>query len=289
MRASTPPHFCSSAKLGREFADWVPATIVRELRQGLSSRIFQTTFLLSGCVFPLWIVVQAAMLDRQTGTDSLIQTQIYFWVVLGLVLVVLVPLGGFSALEQECAGGALELVALAGVTSNAVVFAKWWAIVVQSLLVSAQVLPLLVMSYFLGGLETVRQVDYLSALLSLSAVAAAVVLFNSRFILVVRLVLFGVELVLGVFVLFVLGALFYYIPWAISFFTPLMLIISWYFTRELIAHPAEPIAKNKLLPALLAMIACFLPLVPWLRSGLIGLGVTLIFAWLWMQSERIQK
>lgn len=210
-----------------------------------------------------------------------------FWGTLGVLLVVLLPMSMFSALESECVGGGLELISLSGMTSGALVFGKWMTVFVQAMLVGAVVLPALGMTYFLGEAELVRQFDLLCGLIALSGVAAAVVLFNSRFVMWVRLMIYGVLLFFGLLVVILVAAGLYYFPWLIPFLSPVCLIVTWFFTRELVAHPAEPIGRGRLPAVLFALVTALLPLAPVLRSGLFGMVALIVFCWLWMRAERM--
>ena len=122
--------------------------LVKELRQGLRAPLFITPFI---AVHALAIV--AVGVEYERGVTPGVGSPL--WLVAFLVVVVLMPLRGFNALQEECHGGNSSLLMLGGLSRWQIVGGKWLVQIVLCGLTFLSLLPYLLVRYFLGGFEII--------------------------------------------------------------------------------------------------------------------------------------
>ena len=153
-----------------DFADWLSPMLVKELRQGVRSRAFISTF----------ILLQVAMLfDVLIGLlgndfDSAESSTAFFWVLVGASVLFVLPLSGVNSVGGEIKANTLELIFLTRLTALRIIAGKWLAIFAQALLLVCAVLPYLVLRYFIGGINLTAELVSLVVMLIASAVFSAV-------------------------------------------------------------------------------------------------------------------
>jgi hypothetical protein len=181
VTSSTPP---TSAGAGRpwpgdDFADWLPPMLVRELRQGIQSGAFFWTFLLLQGALVLHaaftVLGSSGAFDGPLGRTS----GGFFWTILVVSVVLVIPLRGLQAVAHERVGNNLDLVRLTRLSATRIVVGKWAALVAQVLLVTAAILPYLVLRYFIGGVNVVGELGRLGWLVVAAAVVAALAVYAS--------------------------------------------------------------------------------------------------------------
>jgi hypothetical protein len=131
--------------------DRINPIVIKELRQGLKSRSFLISFvgLQVAMIISMFIYITSAVspLGDLSGAD------VFFWVMLNILFLLLMPLRSFQALYEEINGKTLELLFLTRMTSWNISFGKWVALVTQALLMVAAILPYFVLRYFLGSID----------------------------------------------------------------------------------------------------------------------------------------
>src|SRR5438309_1669501 len=111
-----------------DFADWLSPMLVKELRQGVRNRLFVTTFiLLQGAML---LTMAMTLLDAGDGSRS--DSTMFFWGILGVGILVILPLGGLNAIGGELKANTLELIFLTRLTALRIVAGKWLAILAQA-------------------------------------------------------------------------------------------------------------------------------------------------------------
>lgn len=120
--------------------------VVKELRQGLRTRMFGGVMLALHALLVLITLMTGASTSGDEGR-GLMDGLITF------VLCAIFPLCGFSALAGEIQANTMDMLVLTRLSTWRIVFGKWAAIVVQSLLVTVSVVPYLVARYVFGGSE----------------------------------------------------------------------------------------------------------------------------------------
>ncbi|MBE7493555.1 MAG: hypothetical protein HS117_01265 [Verrucomicrobiaceae bacterium] len=167
----------------RDFSDRLSPMVVKELRHGLRARMF--TSILIGTHVLLIVLMSGAMLGvPQEMVHGM------FWGGAALAFLLFMPLRGAGALTQESQDGTLDMLILTSISSTRIVRGKWAALMGQSLLLAASLLPYMVARYQWGGVEIVSELVALLALLLGSAlITAAVVAFSSQRSLILRIFL----------------------------------------------------------------------------------------------------
>lgn len=163
---------------GDDFPAWLSPMLVRELRQGVQSGVFAWTFIgIQGAMFALmtWAVgTFGGSMEGSYGRDF----SALFWLAITAAIVVVVPLRGLTAVSGERLGNNLDLVRLSRLSATRIIVGKWLAIAGQGLLVTAALLPYLVLRYFLGGVNVVADLEAFGwlAVASLAVAAGAIAL-----------------------------------------------------------------------------------------------------------------
>jgi ABC-type transport system involved in multi-copper enzyme maturation permease subunit len=151
--------------------DRLSPILVKELRQGIRSQLFTGSFLLiQGLLFlfGLSFVLNDSLRQEPAAGGA------FFWMVIVLPLLVLVPASASQAIEKEVSGKTLELLLLTRLSSYRIVMGKWLATLVQTCLVLTSALPYVILRYFLGGVDLVSDLVTIGMLLVASALLAAI-------------------------------------------------------------------------------------------------------------------
>ena len=149
-----------------DFADWLSPIVVKELRQGMRSKVFVGTFTLLQ-VFMIFCIVTALGEDSQSGAKA------FFWSVVGAALLFGMPMRGAFSISGEIKEKTFELLLLTRLSAKRIIFGKWVALFLQSLLLVSSILPYVVLRYFLGGVDLVSELTVLGCLLWASALLTA--------------------------------------------------------------------------------------------------------------------
>lgn len=157
-----------NSPIPQDFGDWFSPILVKELRQGLRTRVFTVAFISVQAILLLFTLV--ALRD---DTDEEFVSGL-FWFLLFLVLVVVTPLRGVSTLSSEAKQNTLELLSLTRLTALRICLGKWAALFTQALLFAVAVLPYVVLRYFSGGVDLLRELELLVLALTASAVLCAI-------------------------------------------------------------------------------------------------------------------
>ncbi len=163
---------------GDDFPAWLPPMLVRESRQGVQSGVFAWTFIgIQGAMFALMTWAVGTFGGSMEGSYAR-DFSAFFWLVIAAAIVVVVPLRGLTAVSGERVGNNLDLVRLSRLSATRIIVGKWLAIAGQGLLVTAALLPYLVLRYFLGGVNVVDDLEAFGwlAVASLAVAAAAIAL-----------------------------------------------------------------------------------------------------------------
>jgi hypothetical protein len=186
-----------------DFTDRLSPMLVKELRQGVRSRIFVYTLLLLQGFLLLLAISGLLATDAQKDTDGV---SAFFWIVSGVFLILFLPLGGFKAIGQERTSNTLDLIFLTRLTTRRIVAGKWLAIVAQITLLVFTILPYLVLRYFLGGVDLGAELLVVGSMLLVSAALSAITVGISSLPTVFAAILRVAGLFLGLFLaLIVLG------------------------------------------------------------------------------------
>ena len=129
-----------------DFPDRLSPMVVKELRQGLRTRLF------GGVLLTLHIMLVLLTL-MSGGAENAAVVSGWFDGIVTLVLCIIMPLRGFSAVADELKSGTLDMLALTRLSAGRIIFGKWAAIASQSLLLMLSILPYVVARFVFGGLD----------------------------------------------------------------------------------------------------------------------------------------
>jgi hypothetical protein len=186
-----------------DFPDWISPMLVKELRQGMRTKVFVFSFILLQILMTLNVVI--GLLSTANGVDASAVSGVY-WMMVSVPVVLVLPFLGLGALSGERAANTLDLIFLTRLSAWRIVIGKWFAIVAQTGLFVCAVLPYAVLRYFMGGLNLSVELFALAIMMLGSAVLTAVTVGLSPFQTRVTRVLSILGLIFGGFVLLTFGS-----------------------------------------------------------------------------------
>lgn len=182
-------------------ADRVNPLVIREIRQGLRTRVFWTSFglMLASCL--VTALIAYGVHEKAPLAAHGQQFFTAFFMILGLVHFLILPFNAFRSLMKEREEETWVLLSLTGLGPRRILLGKALSTLIQGVLYASAILPFIVYSYFLNGiaLPSILFVLFLGfahhVLLTVAAVCLATVGDNRAFRagaqLVCGLMLFG--------------------------------------------------------------------------------------------------
>ena len=161
---STPP---SPAPELKDFPDWLSPALVKDLRRGLKLKGFSFTYL--ALIIALTFLLAATILA--SGSAAVMG---FIWLPVCLVLLVVQPIRGLSAIPEERNLETLPLIQLTRLGAFKILFGKWAALAFQTGLLTVALVPYMVLGHFLGGFEFTQNVLILLLATAFSLVLTAV-------------------------------------------------------------------------------------------------------------------
>lgn len=171
MTATTTSTQAAALPTGADFSDWLSPILVKELRQGLKSRVFVASFIVMQVVMILTMGMR--LLEQSEhgggggGFDAL------FWAMLWLPLLIFMPARGLGAVSEEARANTFDLVQLTRMTAFRIALGKWIALVAQTLLLVTALLPYAVLRYYFGGVDVLNDLAIIAHMLMVSMVLTA--------------------------------------------------------------------------------------------------------------------
>ena len=172
----------------RDFSDRLPPVLVKELRQGLRTRMFVISFLV------LHGLLVIGSVEGGSGSG-------FFWTCLCIMLVAVLPLRNTSALSEERQANTLDTLLLTQLTPWRIVWGKWSATVALVLLTAVSALPYLLVRYLKGGSNIVQEAAVLGGVVLISGALTAVLTGLSTLTTGVARHLSGVVLIFAAYTL----------------------------------------------------------------------------------------
>ncbi|RBP37685.1 hypothetical protein DES53_11367 [Roseimicrobium gellanilyticum] len=234
---------------GMDFADWLSPILVKELRQGLKTKMFITTFILIQVVMILITGLQLLEVAHG-GSGSADGFSGFFAAFIWIPLLILMPARGLTAVSEELKVNTLDLVQLTHLTAFRIVLGKWVALIAQTLLVVTAILPYAVLRYFFGEVDIVSDLTGIGIMMLASMVLTAGALALSSAHIALRILV-----VLGLFfaMSFLLSMVFdrsYLVSgggpsrtWLL-WMLPLLAVMHVYLLLEIAASRIAPISEN---------------------------------------------
>ena len=150
-------------------SDRLSPILVKELRQGIRSKLFLGAFLTIQLL--LFLYGTTLLISSNVGGDSNAELAL-FWSAIVLPMLILVPAMASQGIEKEITGKTLDLLLLTRISSYRLVLGKWASVIVQSTLLVTSALPYLMLRYFLGGIDIWNELKSLAILVLASALLA---------------------------------------------------------------------------------------------------------------------
>lgn len=292
---------------GSDFADWLSPILVKELRQGLKTRMFVSVFILLQAVMIIIVGLQLLSMARGAGRSQMQEFDWFFWAVIWVPLLVVMPARGLAAVSSELKANTLDLVQLTKLTAFRIVLGKWVALVAQTLLLVAAVLPYTVLRYFFGRVDVVMDLTMLLGMVQGSLVLTAMAVMLSSMHLVVRILVVLAALPLsaalvsavGMFMTFrtagsgLVGATSAGAGVWMWLFGILGTVVTVYFLLEMAAGRIAPLAENHSgrRRAVALGLVLILPLIIWMNDdpnmALVGLVYSMLPLWAWSVLEAL--
>ncbi len=178
-RPTTAPLGPAAVSRGqRDFADWLSPMLVKELRQGMRTRVFVGSFILLQMAMTMNVIIGLLMAaDKRDPSFS----TAFFWGVVAVPIIFVLPLSGLGTLSNELNANTLELVFLTRLSAWRIVAGKWFAIVAQNVLLVCAVLPYAVLRYFIGGVNVTEELITLAMMLIASTLLCGITVGVSPF------------------------------------------------------------------------------------------------------------
>jgi len=188
------PAGCCPILVG-DFGDRFGPMVVKEFRQGLRAKWFVGPFILIQAMAVLAVLAEALAVGIDGGSGFGIAGGMLNWVV-GLMLGVVMPLTGFSALQPELREGRnIELLLLANLSRWQVVVGKWLMMNSLAALVLVSLLPYMLSRYFIGGVDLVENLSFIISIGTVNVVMNAAVIGASGFSNIIgRFVVLGITM-----------------------------------------------------------------------------------------------
>ena len=153
-------------------SDRLSPILVKELRQGIRSKLFLGAFLTIQLSLFLYGTT-LLMTGNNVGGDRGVELA-FFWSAIVLPLLILVPAMASQGIGKEITGKTLDLLLLTRISSYRLVLGKWASVIVQSTLLVTSALPYLMLRYFLGGIDIWNELQSFAILLLASALLAGI-------------------------------------------------------------------------------------------------------------------
>ncbi len=164
------------------------AMTVKELRQGLRRGIFMVPFILIQLLAVMAMLIEFNMGDVENASEmtgvfnpALFFDSGPFWMVAGLICIVIMPLGGLALMGQELEEGNHELLLMTPLTRWRVVRGKFLAMWGLCLVTFVSLLPYLIVRYFIGGIDAWRSIIMCFSVMCFAAVFCAGAIGASSF------------------------------------------------------------------------------------------------------------
>jgi hypothetical protein len=153
MKTAHPAHASFECN---DFPAWVPAVLVKELRQGLHTRGFFAIVILFHAVMVVAMTTTVIALPgatpaaRAAAADT---SNTFFWTLLAVMLLLVLPARALVGLRAEVDSRTLDLLVLTHLSAWRIVLGKWASLVAQGFLLLVSMLPYGFVRYFAGSVD----------------------------------------------------------------------------------------------------------------------------------------
>ncbi|MGB6223321.1 hypothetical protein [Haloferula sp.] len=181
-----------------DFSDRLSPMLVKELRQGLRAKTFVVVFLTLQVL--LGFVLLASLGASSSPQDAGHSISGVIFMFFSIAVLVIQPMRGIGSLHTELKSNTMELMVLTRLSAWRIVLGKWIALVSQSALLLAAIVPYLILRYWFGDMNLFGELILLLLIFLGSALATAITVGLSA---VPSMIIRGLlPLVGGVFLIF---------------------------------------------------------------------------------------
>ena len=163
------------SEMPTDFPDWLSPILVKEVRQGLRTRLFLVTFLVSHILLFIWTFYASIKSSSHTA-DSSIDT--LYWVLVFVGLIVMAA-SASGTIRNEKRNNTFELLQLTCQGSLSIVCGKWLSTMLQISIFLAGLMPYAVLRYFFNTLDLLADVFILVMAFSSMMVLVSMRVFGS--------------------------------------------------------------------------------------------------------------
>ncbi|MGB0775713.1 MAG: ABC transporter permease, partial [Akkermansiaceae bacterium] len=163
-----------------DLPDRFGAMTIKELRQGMRRGIFIVPFIVIQLLAVLSMLMEfnSGDVERHSDMAGMLNPALFFssgpfWLVAGLVCILIMPLGGLALMGQELEEGNHELLLMTPLTRWKVIRGKFLALWGLCLVTFVSLMPYLIVRYFTGGIDTWRNIVMSFSVVGYSAMFAA--------------------------------------------------------------------------------------------------------------------
>ncbi len=166
-------------KIQKDKSDYLSPVLVKELRQGLRSKVFTGWFLLTQILMIGTVIMGLIAVNAGKSTEGY---NGLFWSMVGLLLLFVLPGRGIHSISREVEQNTMELVMLTRLTAWRIVFGKWLSYGSQILLLFSSILPYFILRYYLGGINLLADFKIFAILLILSMLFTSMAIAQSAYV-----------------------------------------------------------------------------------------------------------
>ena len=183
LSVSVPPPTIPAPEVVRhDFAAWLPAMMVKELRQGLRTRGFVGGFVVFQvlmAILMMTVAAQSFVANPAARSVAFNTANGFFWTLITVALLVVTPSRALGSLKLEMTSRTLDLLLLTRLNAWRIVTGKWLSLMAQALLLLVSLLPYGIVRYFAGSVDLVSDAAQCVALLGGAALLTAAGLWGA--------------------------------------------------------------------------------------------------------------
>jgi hypothetical protein len=165
-----------------DFASWLPAMLVKELRQGLRTRGFVGAFIafqVLMAIAMMTVAAQSASISPGARSGAFAAANGFFWTLITVALLLVTPGRALGSLKLEMTSRTVDLLLLTQLSAWRIVTGKWLSLMAQAVLLLVSLLPYGIVRYFAGSVDLVNDAVQCATLLGGAALLTAAGLWGA--------------------------------------------------------------------------------------------------------------
>ena len=165
----------AAPSISAEFSDKVNPFLVKELRQGLRTRLFEGAFLGAHLII-VFIVGMEALVVGFSGSE-VTQGQQFQWMAEVFFLCFALPMRAFASVRDEMNADSLDLLRVANVDAARVINGKWPSQMLLVTILLVSFMPYHLLRFYIGHIEPLVEIMGLAATWAAAALSTAFFMF----------------------------------------------------------------------------------------------------------------